>query len=100
MIGILLDIGTAKVHWPWVMALYLYSQFLLVSHSGNCDSKILHILDQVENGLNPFPFILAETLVGLDNFASLGRLSGSPMLLEVSLLSPYFCALCPPFTGA
>ena len=66
-----------------------------MSRSGNCDSKILHILDQVENGLNPFPLVLAETLVGLDNFASLGRLSGSPMLLEVSLLPLYFLHLMP-----
>ena len=100
LVGILLGIGTAKVHWPRAMALCLYSQFLLVSLSGNCDPKILHVLDQVENGCNPFPLILAETLVGLDNFASLGRLLGTPMLLEVSLLSPYFCALCPSSTGA
>ena len=97
LIEIFLDIGTAEVCWPRVLALCLYSQFLLVSHSGNCDSKILHILDQVENGLNPFPLILAETLVGLDNFASLRRLSGSPMLLEVSLLPLYFLCLMPIF---
>ena len=85
MIEILLDIGTAEAHWPRVMALCLYSQFLLVSHFENCDSKILYILDQVESGRISFPLILAETLVGLDNFTSLGRLTGSPMLLEVSL---------------
>ena len=100
LIGILLGIGTREVHWPRAMALCLYSQFLLVSPSGNCDSKILHVLDQVENGCNPFPLILAETLVGLDNFASSGRLSGSPMLLEVSALSPYPYALCLSSTGA
>ena len=96
MIRILLDIGTAEVCWPRVMALCLYSQFLLVSHSGNCDSKIPHILDQVKNGCNPFPLILAETLICLDNFASLGRLTSSPMLLEVSPPPPsLFCASCP-----
>ena len=100
LVGILLDIGTAEVHWPRAMALCLYSQFLLVSLSGNCDPKILHVLDQVENGCNPFPLILAETLVGLDNFASSGRLSGSPMLLEVSPLTLYSCALCLSSTGA
>ena len=100
MIEILLDIGTAEVRWPRAMALCLYSQFLLVSLSGNCDPKILHVLDQVENGRNPFPLVLAETLVGLDNFASLGRLSGSPMLLEVNLFSLYYCALCLSSTGA
>ena len=97
LIEILLNIGTAKVRWPRAMALCLYSQFLLVSLSGNCDPKILHVLDQVENGYNPFPPILAETLVGLDNFASLGRLSGSPILLEVSLLPLYFLCLMPIF---
>ena len=100
LIEILLDIGTAEVHWPRAMALCLYSQFLLVSLSGNCDPKLLHVLDQVENGHNPFPLILAETLVGLDNFASLGRLSGSPMLLEVNLFSLYYCALCLSSTDA
>ena len=100
LIEILLDMGTAKVRWPRTMALCLYSQFLLVSLSGNCDPKLLHVLDQVENGHNPFPLILAETLVGLDNFASLGRLSGSPMLLEVNLFSLYYCALCLSSTGA
>ena len=71
-IEILLDIGIVEVRWPRAMALCLYSQFLLVCLSRNCDPKILHVLDQVENGHNPFPIILAETLIGLDNFASLG----------------------------
>ena len=100
LIEILLDMGIAEVRWPRAMALCLYSQFLLVSISGNCDPKILHVLDQVENGRNPFPLVLAETLVGLDNFASLGRISGSPMLLEVNLFSLYYCALCLSSTGA
>ena len=45
LIEILLDISTAEVRWPRVLALCLYSQFLLVSHSGNCNPKILHVLD-------------------------------------------------------
>lgn len=70
-----------------MLAFCLYAQFLLVSTSGECDSKILNVLDQVEAGSNPFPLILAETIIGLDNFAERRRFSGSPMLLEVSSLS-------------
>ena len=76
-----------ETRWPRMLAFYIYAQFLLVSLSGNCDAKLLHILNQVEDGLNPFPLILAETITGLDNFASTRRFSGSPMLLEVSSLS-------------
>ena len=76
-----------EMHWPRMLAFCIYAQFLLVSLSGNCDTKLLHILNQVEDGLNPFPLILAETITGLDNFASTRRFSGSPMLLEVSSLS-------------
>ena len=72
-----------EARWPRMLAFCIYAQFLLVSLSGNCDSKLLHILDQVEDGLNPFPLTLAETITGLDNFASTRRFSGSPMLLEV-----------------
>ena len=66
-----------------MLALYLYAQFLLVSPSGDYNSKLLHVLDQVKAGLNPFPLILAETIIGLDNFAETRKFSGSPMLLEV-----------------
>ena len=72
LIEILLTTDVTDARWPQIMALCLYSQFLLISASGHCDSKILHILDQVESGHNPFPLILVETLVGLDNFTSLG----------------------------
>ena len=67
---ILPDVNKGEVHWPRMMALCIYNQFLLVSLSENCDSKILHVLSQVEAGCNPFLLILAETLIGLDNFAS------------------------------
>ena len=70
-----------------MLVLYLYSQFLLTSLSGDCDPKIRSILDQVEAGHNSFPLILAETIHGLDHFAETRRFSGSPMLLEVSLLT-------------
>ena len=62
-------IDNTEVYWPRMLAFYLYAQFLLVSPFDNCDSKILHILDQVEAGQNPFPLILAETISGLDKFS-------------------------------
>ena len=85
-----------EIRCPWMLASSIYAQFLLVSLSGNYDSKLLHILDQVEDGLNPFPLILAETITGLDNFASTRQFSGTPMLLEVSsslfsLVLDYLC---------
>ena len=77
-------IDNTEAYWLRILAFCVYAQFLLVSPSGNCDSKMLNILDQVEAGLNPFPLILAETIVGLDKFSETRRFSGSPMLLEVS----------------
>ena len=77
----------SEVHWPRLIALYLYSQFMLTSLSGDYNSKIFFILDQVEAGHNPFPLILMETIHGLDHFAETKRFFGSPMLLEVSLLT-------------
>ena len=62
----LLDTAVAtdksEVHWPRLLALCLYSQFLLISPSGDCDPKILFVLDQVEAAQNPFSLILAETI--------------------------------------
>ena len=80
-------IDKSEVHWPQLLALCLYSQFLLISSSGDCDPKILSILDQVEAGQNPFPLILEKTIHGLDKFVETRHFSGSPMLLEVSLVS-------------
>ena len=74
---------STETQWPRTLAACLYAQFLFVSLSGNCDLKLLHILDQVEDGLNPFPLILGETIAGLDDFAETKRFRGSPMLLEV-----------------
>ena len=74
----------SEMHWPRLLALCLYSQFLLILPSGDCDPKILFVLDQVEAGQNPFPLILAETIQGLDKFAETMCFFGSPMLLEVS----------------
>ena len=56
-----------------MLAFYLYAQFLLVLPSDDCNSKILYILDQVEADQNPFPLILAETIIGLDNFVETRR---------------------------
>ena len=80
-------INNTEAYWLRMLAFCIYAQFLLVSPSGNCDSKILNILDQVEAGLNPFPLILAETVIGLHNFSKTKRFSGSPILLEVSFLT-------------
>ena len=84
----------SEVHWPRLLALCLYSQFLLISSSGDCDPKILSILDQVEAGQNPFPLILAETIHSLNKFTETRHFFGSPMLLEVSFfyLTLYFCS--------
>ena len=75
----------SEVHWPRLLALCLYSQFLLISPSGDCDPKILPVLDQVEVRQNPFPLIVVETIQGLDKFAETRYFSESLMLLEVSL---------------
>ena len=75
------------MHWPRLLALRLYSQFLLISPFGDCDPKILSVLDRVDAGQNPFPLILAETIHDLDKFAETRHFSESPMLLEVSLVS-------------
>ena len=49
MMSSLLDsvvvVDKMKVYWPRMLAFYLHSQFLLVSLFGDCDPKILHILD-------------------------------------------------------
>ena len=74
----------SEVHWPRLIALCLYSQFLLISPSSECDPKILSVLDRVEAEYNPFPLILAETIQSLDRFTEIRRFSGSLMLLEVS----------------
>ena len=81
-----------EMHWPRLLALCLYSQFLLISPSGDCDPKILSVLDQVEAGQNPFPLILVETLHGLDKFVETRYFFESSMLLKVSFfhLTLYF----------
>ena len=45
--------------------------------------RVISILEQAEIGANPMPIILAETIIGLDNFKEENRLSGSLLLLQV-----------------
>ena len=45
--------------------------------------RVIGILEQVETGANPMPVILAETIIGLDNFKEKNRLSGSLLMLQV-----------------
>ena len=54
--------------WIRTVSSCLYAQFLLVSSQGEGDTRIISILEQVETGANPMPVILAETILGLDNF--------------------------------
>ena len=45
LLEIMVAVDNKDMYWPQILAFYLYTQFLLVFPSGNCDSKILHILD-------------------------------------------------------
>ena len=76
-------VDNMEIYWPWMLAFCLYAQFLLVLLPSNCNPTIVHILDQVEASQNPFPLILAETIIGLNKFTEIGRFFGSPMLVEV-----------------
>ena len=67
-LDIVIVVDHKEAYWPRMMTFYLYAQFLLISPFGNCDSKVLHVLDQVEANFNPFPPILTETIIVLDNF--------------------------------
>ena len=55
-------------HWIKTVFFYLYAQFLLTTSQGDADVRIISIIEQVETGANPMPVILAETIIGLDNF--------------------------------
>lgn len=69
--------------WIITISFCLYAQFLLVSSQGEADTRIISILEQVANGANPIPVILAETIISLDNFKTEHHLSGSLLLLQV-----------------
>ena len=69
--------------WTRIVSFCLYAQFLLISSQGDADIRIISIIKQIETGANPMPVILAETIIGLDNFKEQNRLSGSLLLLQV-----------------
>ena len=69
--------------WKNILAFCLYSAYLLTNPDGTGDIEVARIIDQVGQGANPFPVILAETFVGLDWVSRGGRFRGSPMLLQV-----------------
>ena len=71
--------------WQRIVSFCLYAHFLLVSTEGRGSIQIVHVVEQVESGHNPFPIILAETIVGLDSVKHTQRLRGSPLLLQVCI---------------
>ena len=54
--------------WIKTVSFCLYAQFLLTASQGDADVRIISMIEQVETGANPMPVILAETIIGLDNF--------------------------------
>ena len=54
--------------WIRTISFCLYAQFLLTASQGDADVRIISIIEQVETGANPMPVILAENIIGLDNF--------------------------------
>ena len=75
--------------WRRVLGFCFYAQFILISPDKLGDMQIAHILEQVEEGADPFPIILAETLAGLDSAKKGGNFQGSSLLHQVLCL--YFC---------
>ena len=76
--------------WIRTVSFCLYSQFLLAASQRDANVRIISIIEQVEIGANPMPVILAETIIGLDNFKEQNRLSGSLLLLQVCNQNFYF----------
>ena len=85
----LLELGNSKPKrcrsWQRIASICLYAHFLLVSTEGRGSIQIAHVVEQVECGHNPFPIILAETIVGLDSVKHTRCLRGSPLLLQVCI---------------
>ena len=85
----LLKHGKTKVSgspsWRRILSFCLYAQFLLISPDKMGDIQIAHIMEQVEEGANPFSVILAETLIGLDSAKEGGKFQESPLLLQIWL---------------
>ena len=76
--------------WIRTVSFCLYAQFLLTASQEDIDVRIICIIEQVETGVNPMPIILAETIIGLDNFKEHNHLSGSLLLLQVCNQNLYF----------
>ena len=92
----LLKLGNSKPKgcksWQRIVSFCLYAHFLLISTEGRGSTQIVQVLEQVESGHNPFPIILAETIVGLDSVKHTQRLRGSPLLLQVrTSFTPHAC---------
>ena len=89
----LLKLGNSKPKgcksWQRIVSFCLYAHFLLISIEGRGNIQIVHVLEQIESGHNPFPIILAETIVGLDSVKHTQRLRGSPLLLQVCIPSSF-----------
>ena len=76
--------------WIRTVSFCLYAQFLLTASQGDADVRIISIIELVEIGANPMPVILAETIIGLDNFKEQNCLFGSLLLLQVCNQNLYF----------
>ena len=73
-----------------IVSFCLYAQFLLTASQGHADVRIIGIIEQVETRANSMLVILAETIIGLDNFKEKNRLSSSLLLLQVCNQNLYF----------
>ena len=76
--------------WIKTVSFCLYAQFILTTSHGEVDVRIISIIEQVETGANLMPIILAETIIGLDNFKEQNRLSSSLLLLQVCNQNLFF----------
>ena len=76
--------------WIKTVSFCLYAQFLLTASQRDVDVRIISIIEQVETRANPMLVILAETIIGLDNFKKQNHLSGSLLLLQVCNQNLYF----------
>ena len=89
----LLKLGNSKPKgcksWQRIVSFCLYAHFLLISIEGRGNIQIVHVLEQIESGHNPFPIILAETIVGLDFVKHTQRPRGNPLLLRVCIPSSF-----------
>ena len=89
---------------PWVnnnyhrhaLLICLLAGYLLVDPFGLVDPAIIGVADDINDGGNPVPLILAETLMGLDKVHA-GQtvvFGGAPILLQVWDFHVFFTAPC------